>query len=158
MEPAPNVSFGHTLSDEHIADISFVPHRTGEEVLDTLLLVVRNTVQFWRLGTILKRSGHSLFHPPKPIDLSQARTGAIDLDLDDEEAYADGHMRSGNRGGREYQEVRADEPTTFFDAGRELEDQEPRQGVFGNGPGQVGYSAGREGLTQGDEEQWDRMG
>ena len=67
-------------------------------------------------------------------------------------------MRSGNRGGREYQEVRAEEPTTFFDAGRELEDQEPRQGVFGNGPGKVGYSAGREGLTQGDEEQWDRMG
>ncbi len=28
----------------------------GEEVLDTVLLVVRNGVQFWRLGTILRRS------------------------------------------------------------------------------------------------------
>lgn len=30
-------------------------HSTGEEVLDTILLVVRNAVQFWRLGTILRR-------------------------------------------------------------------------------------------------------
>jgi hypothetical protein len=120
--------------------------------------VVRNGVQFWRLGTILKRSGHSLFHPPKPIDLSQARAGAIDLDLDDEEAYAEGHMRSGNRGGG-YQEVpTARDDSTFFDAAREMEGQEPRQGVFGKGPGQVGFASGRDGLSEQDEDQWDRMG
>lgn len=132
--------------------------------MDTLLLVVRNGVQFWRLGTILNRSGHSLFRPPKPIDLSQARAGAIDLDLDDEEAYAEGHMR-GSRGGNGYSQVSTGTPegsTTFFDAGTELEGQQQqpatRQGVFGTGKDQVGYEAGRDGLSERDEDQWDRMG
>lgn len=49
---------------------------------------------------------------------------------------------------------------TFFDAGNELENAnaEPRQGVFGQGKGQVGYNAGRENLSREDDEQWDRMG
>ena len=143
------------------AEIVPFPVHAGEEVLDTLLLVVRNGVQFWRLGTILNRSGHSLFRPPKPIDLSQARAGAIDLDLDDEEAYAEGHMR-GARGGHGYSQVSTgatEGSTTFFDAGTELEGQQlTRQGVFGTGKGQVGYSAGRDDLNERDEEQWDRMG
>lgn len=106
------------------------------------------------------RSGHSLFHPPKPIDLSQARSGAIDLDLDleDDEAYIE--QRLAQRAGG-YSNVPAEDRSrgeTFFDAGNELENAEPRKGVFGRGEGQVGYQAGREGLSREDEEQWDRMG
>lgn len=140
---------------------------TGEEVLDTILLVVRNAVQFWRLGTILRRSGHSLFHPPRPIDLSQARSAAfdLDLDLDDDEAVAAHHIRTD--GG--YQELSAAAPggigkgkagRAFFDASEALEAgpaESQRQGVFGTGQGQVGYEQGKQGLTADDEEQWDRL-
>ncbi|KAJ9118993.1 hypothetical protein QFC24_005959 [Naganishia onofrii] len=142
-----------------------------EEVLDTILLVVRNGVQFWRLGTIIRRSGHSIFHPPRPIDLSQARSAAFDLDmnLDDDEALAAHHMTtSASTGG--YQELSSSIPQggigagkagrAFFDAAEEAEQGvagTQRQGVFGNGKGQVGYQAGREGLAGDDEEQWDRL-
>ncbi|KAJ9110357.1 hypothetical protein QFC20_002954 [Naganishia adeliensis] len=146
-----------------------------EEVLDTILLVVRNAVQFWRLGTILRRSGHSLFHPPRPIDLSQARSAAfdldLDLDLDDDEALAAHHIRNeGSAGG--YQELsttatpaaigKGKAGRAFFDASEQLEagpapTETQRQGVFGNGQGQVGYEAGKQGLSADDEEQWDRL-
>ncbi|KAI0719944.1 hypothetical protein C8T65DRAFT_634405 [Cerioporus squamosus] len=58
-----------------------------EELLDTLLLVGRNVLQFGRLATVMRQSGQSIFTRPKPIDLSAAhRRGlALDLDLDDEE-------------------------------------------------------------------------
>lgn len=48
----------------------------------------------------------------------------------------------------------------FFDAAEEAEQGvagTQRQGVFGNGKGQVGYQAGREGLAGDDEEQWERL-
>ncbi|KAI5455138.1 hypothetical protein NCC49_002409 [Naganishia albida] len=142
-----------------------------EEVLDTILLVVRNAVQFWRLGTILRRSGHSLFHPPRPIDLSQARSAAfdLDLDLDDDEALAAHHIRTDGAGG--YQELSTAAPgggigngkagRAFFDASEALEagpvPESQRQGVFGTGPGQVRYEQGKQALTADDEEQWDRL-
>ncbi|KLT43179.1 hypothetical protein CC85DRAFT_258946 [Cutaneotrichosporon oleaginosum] len=82
-----------------------------EEVLDTILLVIRNGVQFLRLGNILRRSGHSLFNPPRPMDLSQARSASagMDFDIDDEEAAAERALRAG-RFGTGYQPVYADEP------------------------------------------------
>ncbi|GMK54192.1 hypothetical protein CspeluHIS016_0107780 [Cutaneotrichosporon spelunceum] len=82
-----------------------------EEFLDTILLVIRNGVQFLRLGHILRRSGHSLFNPPRPMDLSQARSASMgmDFDVDDEEAVAEHALRSGHFGGG-YQPVYVDEP------------------------------------------------
>ncbi|KAJ9097695.1 hypothetical protein QFC21_004732 [Naganishia friedmannii] len=142
-----------------------------EEVLDTILLVVRNGVQFWRLGTIIRRSGHSIFHPPRPIDLSQARSAAFDLDLnlDDDEALAAHHMTTNASTGG-YQELSTTIPQggigsgkagrAFFDAAEEAEEGvagTQRQGVFGNSKGQIGYQAGREELAEDDEEQWDRL-
>ncbi|RPD82402.1 hypothetical protein L226DRAFT_25057 [Lentinus tigrinus ALCF2SS1-7] len=58
-----------------------------EELLDTLLLVGRNILQFGRLAVVMRQSGQSIFTRPKPIDLSTAhRRGlALDLDLEDEE-------------------------------------------------------------------------
>ncbi|KAJ9123978.1 hypothetical protein QFC22_000769 [Naganishia vaughanmartiniae] len=144
----------------------------GEEVLDTILLFVRNGVQFWRLGTIIRRSGHSIFHPPRPIDLSQARSAAFDLDLnlDDDEALAAHHMTTNASTGG-YQELASSTipqggigagkaGRAFFDAAEEVEEGvagTQRQGVFGNGIGQVGYQAGREALAQDDQEHWDRL-
>lgn len=131
----------------------------SEQVLDTILLVVRNGVQFLRLGAILKRSGHSLFHPPKPIDLSQARAGEMDLDMDFDYDLEDAAAR------RDDTASAAADPSNhhgerFLDTHREpgQGEQEPRQAVVGNQKGQVGYGAGREGLTEDDEAQWDRMG
>ncbi|KAK4686838.1 hypothetical protein P7C73_g3280, partial [Tremellales sp. Uapishka_1] len=121
-----------------------------EEVLDTVLIVIRNGVQFLRLGNILRRSGHSLLSPPKPIDLSQARTASLaldlDLDLEDEEAVAERHLEnaSGRRtlaGSGRYEPIFSDEAEGQF---RKPLDLRPDQG--------------RQGLTEEDEESWDRLG
>jgi len=62
----------------------------GEEVFDTVLLVVRNLFQFGRLALVMRKSGKNVFTQPAPIDLSSARSYAfsLDLDLDDEEALS----------------------------------------------------------------------
>ncbi|KAG5654693.1 hypothetical protein H0H81_007449 [Sphagnurus paluster] len=59
-----------------------------EAILDTLLLVTRNVLQFGRLAAVMRQSGQSIFSQPKPIDISSARrAGFMDLDADsDEEA------------------------------------------------------------------------
>ncbi|THH19038.1 hypothetical protein EW146_g2041 [Bondarzewia mesenterica] len=53
-----------------------------EEVLDTLLLVARNVLQFGRLASVIRQSGQSIFTRPKPIDLSAARRAGFSLDMD----------------------------------------------------------------------------
>jgi hypothetical protein len=63
-----------------------------EEMFDTLLLIARNVLQFVRLATVIRQSGHSIFSAPKPLDLSAARRRAgyssldLDLDLSDSDA------------------------------------------------------------------------
>ncbi|KAG6821405.1 hypothetical protein H0H93_014202 [Arthromyces matolae] len=71
--------------------ITFAKCGTGskeEEILDTLLLVTRNVLQFGRLASVMRQSGQSIFSQPKPIDISSARrAGFMDMDIDsDEEA------------------------------------------------------------------------
>lgn len=81
-----------------------------EEMLDTLLLIARNVLQFGRLASVMRqcvfcnlqlssianlrlshcRSGQSIFTQPKPIDLSAARRAGynsldLDLEYDDED-------------------------------------------------------------------------
>ncbi|EIW87056.1 hypothetical protein CONPUDRAFT_116090 [Coniophora puteana RWD-64-598 SS2] len=59
-----------------------------EEVLDTLLLIARNVLQFGRLAAVMRQSGQSIFSRPKPIDISAVRRAgysSLDLDLEDEE-------------------------------------------------------------------------
>jgi len=53
-----------------------------EELLDTLLLVARNVLQFGRLAAVMRQSGQSIFSRPKPIDLSNARRRGYTLDID----------------------------------------------------------------------------
>jgi len=53
-----------------------------EELLDTLILVARNVLQFVRLASVVRQSGQSIFSRPKPIDLS---TGRVNLDIDIED-------------------------------------------------------------------------
>ncbi|TFY72775.1 hypothetical protein EVG20_g212 [Dentipellis fragilis] len=53
-----------------------------EEILDTLLLVARNVLQFGRLAAVVRQSGQSIFTRPKPIDLTAARRAGYSLDMD----------------------------------------------------------------------------
>jgi len=53
-----------------------------EEVLDTLLLVARNVLQFGRLAAVMRQSGQSIFSQPKPIDINTARRAGFSLDGD----------------------------------------------------------------------------
>ncbi|KIK70752.1 hypothetical protein GYMLUDRAFT_32800 [Collybiopsis luxurians FD-317 M1] len=61
-----------------------------EEILDTLLLVARNVLQFSRLAAVMRQSGQSIFSRPKPIDINAARRAGythldIDIESDEEE-------------------------------------------------------------------------
>ncbi|KAF5313104.1 hypothetical protein D9619_002942 [Psilocybe cf. subviscida] len=57
-----------------------------EEILDTLLLVARNVLQFGRLASVMRQSGQSIFSRPKPIDINAARrAGFIDLEFDSDD-------------------------------------------------------------------------
>ncbi|EGO05321.1 hypothetical protein SERLA73DRAFT_149487 [Serpula lacrymans var. lacrymans S7.3] len=63
-----------------------------EEILDTLLLVARNVLQFGRLAAVMRQSGQSIFTRPKPIDISAVRRAgynSLDIDLEDEELDAE---------------------------------------------------------------------
>ncbi|OCF33096.1 hypothetical protein I317_01896 [Kwoniella heveanensis CBS 569] len=138
----------------------------SEELLDTILLIIRNTVQFLRLGSILRRSGHSILNPPKPIDLSQAGAASLALDLD---------MDLENEGGNGYrdEEVAAERQLGRTGAGAGIgiglglntgagagsgrytrvpdEERDLRTGT------NVKNNQGRENLTTEDEEMWDRL-
>ena len=115
--------------------------------------------------TEFDRSGHSLLNPPRPIDLSNARTAslALDLDLDmsDDEAVAERHLAGGSRtrtlvGRGRYEALFQDEEAT-------VEGDGERGGGGGRAGGtrrplDVGGDRGREGLNEDDEEMWDRLG
>ncbi|WVF66365.1 hypothetical protein IAT40_001105 [Kwoniella sp. CBS 6097] len=147
----------------------------SEELLDTILLIIRNTVQFLRLGSILRRSGHSILNPPKPIDLSQAGAASLALDLDmdlenegggnryrDEEVAAERQLGrnaggggiglglntgigTGTGAGGRYTRIPGE---VDFDADVE---SSPRIGTG------VKNNQGRENLNTEDEEMWDRL-
>ncbi|KAG1783487.1 hypothetical protein EV702DRAFT_1040059 [Suillus placidus] len=58
-----------------------------EELLDTLLLIARNVLQFGRLAAVMRQSGQSIFSRPKPIDISAIRRAgytSLDYDLEDD--------------------------------------------------------------------------
>lgn len=109
------------------------------------------------LPLIQYRSGHSVFNPPKPIDLSQARTASLaldlDLDLSDDEAVAERQLEGGARrtlaggGGRSgaYQPIFTDE----VDADAEQPERRPQAPA---------NNAGRDRLNEEDEDLWDRVG
>jgi hypothetical protein len=88
--------------------LAFAKCGTGskeEEILDTLLLIARNVLQFGRLAAVMRqyglffhcsccamvnvwiyRSGQSIFSRPKPIDINAARrVGFMDIDVDSDD-------------------------------------------------------------------------
>ncbi|KLO20684.1 hypothetical protein SCHPADRAFT_863487 [Schizopora paradoxa] len=69
-----------------------------EELFDTLLLVLRNVLQFGRLATVMRQSGQSIFTRPRNIDLSKVgQTGlSLDLDLPDDYEEERAHLRPQN--------------------------------------------------------------
>jgi hypothetical protein len=93
--------------------LAFAKCGTGskeEEILDTLLLIARNVLQFGRLAAVMRqygsflpwrfplltlnlwlyRSGQSIFSRPKPIDINAARrVGFMDIDIDSDEENDD---------------------------------------------------------------------
>ncbi|KIL71705.1 hypothetical protein M378DRAFT_183068 [Amanita muscaria Koide BX008] len=70
-----------------------------EEVLDTLLLVARNVLQFGRLAAVMRQSGQSIFSQPKPIDINVARRAGLGLEGEmesDEEDVEEGRPLVGD--------------------------------------------------------------
>jgi len=65
-----------------------------EQVLDTLLLVARNVLQFFRLASVMRQSGQSIFSRPRPIDITAARRAGYSLDLDLPDEEGDAHYRA----------------------------------------------------------------
>ncbi|GJJ74675.1 hypothetical protein EMPS_07033 [Entomortierella parvispora] len=61
----------------------------AEQVLDTLLLILRNAVQCWRLYTMIRKN--SLIANPRvaAIDFSNVRSQSLDIDGFGAEGYAD---------------------------------------------------------------------
>ncbi|KAI5997988.1 hypothetical protein EDD15DRAFT_2194234 [Pisolithus albus] len=87
-----------------------------EELLDTLLLIARNVLQFGRLASVMRQSGQSIFSRPKPIDITAVRRAGyteLDLGLEDE----DGDAELGRPLVRD---------STLFDAQEEEEEERPR--------------------------------
>lgn len=129
---------------------------------------------------LTRRSGHSLLNPPKPIDLSNARTASLalnlDLDLDDEEAVAERHLAGesrrtlvgrGNRGG--YEPIFQDDDGEEVGAGsgngsgrRSGQSSGRATPQSGSGPLRkpldVGGNKGRDAIGADDEDMWDRLG
>ncbi|KAG2076856.1 hypothetical protein BDR04DRAFT_1125323 [Suillus decipiens] len=67
-----------------------------EELLDTLLLIARNVLQFGRLAAVMRQSGQSIFSRPKPIDITAIRrAGYTSLDYDLEDDNQDGDPELG---------------------------------------------------------------
>lgn len=155
--------FGHNLAGR--AEWRAVLEIVGDsQAVRSAVLLLR----LWLTANVAYiRSGHSLLHPPRPIDLSQAREAALEMELDLDEEEAVGTVMGGKSGAGangSYAPVATSDSAndrqrgeTVFDANASDGQDKGRRGVIGQGPGQVGYQAGRDGLNERDEEQWDRF-
>lgn len=76
----------------------------GEELLDSVLLIVRNVVQCMRLLSVVRRSGYSMTSRVASIDLNDAHAYSLGLDWEEESSQvlqrmqAGGDARGGGRG------------------------------------------------------------
>lgn len=71
----------------------------GEELLDSLLLIVRNAAQLFRLLSVVRRSGQNVTGRVPAIDLNAARGYSLDIDLEDEGNAARDRMADGGHPG-----------------------------------------------------------
>lgn len=76
----------------------------SEELLDSVLLIVRNVMQCMRLISVIRRSGYNVSTRVMAIDLNDAHDYNLDLDLEEESSQVlqrmrdGGDQRSGERG------------------------------------------------------------
>lgn len=85
------IFFNHTCSPYH-------PSRE-EELLDSVLLIVRNVVQCARLVGVVRRSRHNVTSRVAEIDLADAYGYSLDVDLDTESMLAQQRMIDGGQRG-----------------------------------------------------------
>ncbi|KAG9001160.1 hypothetical protein FRB93_012242 [Tulasnella sp. JGI-2019a] len=103
-----------------------------EELLDTLLLVARNVLQFARLAAVMRNSGQSIFTRPKPIDLTLPhRYGPgggynLDIDLEDDEESTVRTLHGRNQN------------NVMFDAESPIQQQQQRRPVAAVRPVDIG--------------------
>jgi hypothetical protein len=84
-------------------DIGNTSERGGksEELLDSLLLILRNGAQLFRLLSVVRRSSSNVTTRVPNIDLDDARRYSLDLDLEEEGLAARERMADGgDRGAR----------------------------------------------------------
>lgn len=67
----------------------------GEELLDSVLLIVRNAVQCIRLLSVIRRSQYNVTSRITSIDLNDAQGFNLDLDLEEESSRAQQRMQDG---------------------------------------------------------------
>ena len=67
----------------------------SEELLDSVLLIVRNVMQCMRLISVIRRSGYNVSTRIMAIDLNDAHDYNLDLDLEEESSQALQRMRDG---------------------------------------------------------------
>lgn len=67
----------------------------GEELLDSVLLIVRNVVQCMRLLSVIRRSRLNVTSRITSIDLNDAQGFNLDLDLEEESSRAHQRMQDG---------------------------------------------------------------
>lgn len=67
----------------------------GEELLDSILLIVRNVVQCMRLLSVIRRSQLNVTSRITSIDLNDAQGFNLDLDLEEESSRAQQRMQDG---------------------------------------------------------------
>lgn len=75
------------------------PHRQRsgrrEELIDSVLLIVRNVIQCARLLSVVRRSGYTMARRVPAINLSDAHGYNLDLDLEEEDTLARQRMLDG---------------------------------------------------------------
>lgn len=101
----------------------------SEELLDSMLLILRNGAQLFRLLSVVRRSSSNVTTRVSNIDLDEARRYSLDLDLEEEGLAARERMADGGDRGARMQRDRikgsgigADERRQLFDY--EDEDEE----------------------------------
>ncbi|KAF9157790.1 hypothetical protein DFQ27_007068 [Actinomortierella ambigua] len=63
----------------------------AEELLDTILLVLRNAVQFWRLFMMIRKNKNNVRPRGGVVDFSNVRPTSLDIEEMGIEAYHDSH-------------------------------------------------------------------
>ncbi|UZJ53874.1 hypothetical protein CBS101457_003194 [Exobasidium rhododendri] len=96
----------------------------SEELLDSLLLIIRNGAQLFRLVSVIRRSSSNVTTRVPNIDLDDARRFSLDLDLEEEGLAARERMADGGDRGARLERERQNNGAALSDERRQLFDYE----------------------------------